>query len=69
MPKGTNKRAKARDYAKEYRDFHGKELQVRRRAQRNAARAKMRKAGRVKKGDGKDVDHKNPNKKGNLSNA
>lgn len=32
--------------------------QKKRRAQRNAARAKMEKAGLVKKGDGKEVDHK-----------
>jgi len=43
------------------------------RAQRNAARAKMEKAGKVKKGDSKDVNHKNPlrsgggNGKSNLS--
>ena len=38
--------------------------------QRNAARAKLMKAGLVKKGDGKDVDHKNRrtsnNSKSNL---
>ena len=28
------------------------------RAKRNAARAKLKKAGKVRKGDGKDVDHK-----------
>jgi len=49
---------RVRDYAKEYRDYHGKPEQIKRRAERNAARAKMEKAGRVRKGDGKDVDHK-----------
>ena len=34
------------------------------RAQRNAARAEMTKAGKVSKGDGKDVDHKTPLKNG-----
>ena len=53
--------ARIRDYKKEYADFHGKPAQVKRRAGRNAARAKMEKAGRVSKGDGKDVDHKNRN--------
>ena len=48
-----------RDYAKEYRDYHGKPEQRKRRSSRNKAR---RKAG-LKKGDGKEVDHKvgNPN--------
>lgn len=34
-------------------------------AKRKAARRKMEKAGKVKKGDGKDVDHKNRNPKDN----
>lgn len=60
--------AKQRNYRKEYKDFHGKPKQKKRRAQRNGARAVMVKAGKVKKGDGKDVDHKNRNPNGNLSN-
>lgn len=36
-------------------------------AKRKAARRKMEKAGRVKKGDGKDVDHKNRNPKDNRN--
>jgi hypothetical protein len=51
----------ARDYAKEYRDYHSKPEQVKRRAGRNKARRLMIKEGRVSKGDGKDVDHKNKN--------
>ena len=51
----------ARDYKKEYASYHGKPEQKKRRAGRNAARAKMVKAGRCRKGDGKDVDHKNHN--------
>lgn len=43
------------------RKYNGSEEQKTRRAQRNAARSKMEKAGKVKKGDGKDVDHKNMN--------
>ena len=35
--------------------------QKKKRAARNAARNKMIKAGKAKKGDGKDVDHKNGN--------
>lgn len=34
-------------------------------AKRKAARRKLEKAGLVKKGDGKDVDHKNRNPKDN----
>ena len=47
-----------RDYRSEYDNYQGKDDQKKNRAKRNAARAKMEKAGRVKKGDGKDVDHK-----------
>lgn len=48
---------------------HGKTYQarpdqVKKRAQRNAARAKLEDEGKVKKGDGKDVGHKTPISKG-----
>jgi hypothetical protein len=46
-----------RDYKKEYRDYHAKPEQKKRRAGRNAARRKLTAQGRVRKGDGKDVDH------------
>lgn len=52
---------KKRDYKKEYKNYQGTPEQIKRRASRNAARKKMEKAGKVKKGDGKDVDHKNGN--------
>ncbi len=45
------------------RKYNGTEEQKTRRAQRNSARAKMAKAGKVHKGDGKDVDHKDMNTK------
>lgn len=61
----------ARNYRKEYDNYQGKPAQKKRRASRNSARSKMVKAGKVKKGDGKDVAHRdnNPknNSKGNLS--
>lgn len=57
--------AKKRDYKKEYKDYHSKPEQKKRRAGRNTARAKMVKAGKVSKGDGKDVDHKDRNPKNN----
>ena len=50
-----------RDYKREYEKYHSSPKQKRRRAQRNAARRKLEKAGRVKKGDGKDVDHSDHN--------
>jgi hypothetical protein len=48
----------ARDYKKEYATYQGTEQQKKNRAARNAARAKMMKAGKVHKGDGKDVAHR-----------
>ena len=54
----------ARDYKKEYQTYQGTEEQKKNRAMRNAARRKMMKAGSVRKGDGKDVDHKTPISKG-----
>lgn len=50
-----------RNYKKEYENYQGKPEQIKRRAARNAARAKMVKAGKVRKGDGKDVNHRNGN--------
>jgi len=50
--------AKKRNYASEYANYQGTPEQIKRRAMRNAARAKMEKAGKAAKGDGKDVNHK-----------
>ena len=47
----------ARDYKKEYREYHSKPKQKKRRAGRNKARRIMKMLGRVKKGDGKDASH------------
>lgn len=55
----------ARDYAKEYREYHSKPEQIKRRTSRNAARRLMVKKGKVSKGDGKDVDHRNRNPNNN----
>jgi hypothetical protein len=58
-----------RNYSAEYARYHSKPEQIKRRAQRNAARAKMIKAGKVRKGDGRDVDHRDRNTGNNaLSN-
>lgn len=43
------------------RKYNSRPEQKKRRAERNASRRKMEKAGKVRKGDGKDVDHKNHN--------
>jgi len=50
-----------RNYRKEYDTYHSKPKQKKRRAQRNAARNKLKKTGAVRKGDGKDVNHKSRN--------
>lgn len=54
-----------RNYEREYEKYHSKPKQKKRRAQRNKARRKMKKAGKVRKGDGKDVHHKDRNTKNN----
>ena len=54
----------ARDYDKEYKNYHSRPEQVKNRAKRNAARAQLEKEGRVRKGDGNDVDHIRPISKG-----
>lgn len=54
----------ARNYKKEYENYQGKPEQIRKRSLRNKARRKMMKQGKVRKGDGKDVDHKKPLSKG-----
>lgn len=56
--------AKPRDYQHEYLTYHAKTAQKKNRAQRNSARAEMAKAGKVSKGDGKEVDHKKPIRSG-----
>ncbi len=48
----------------EYKTYHSKPEQKKKRADRNKARAQAEKAGKVKKGDGKDVDHKKPMRNG-----
>ena len=49
--------ATKRNYRKEYDNYQGTAEQKKRRASRNAARAKMMAGGKVRKGDGKDVHH------------
>lgn len=62
MPFQTNGK---RDYKKELAWEHKKKPErVKERAERNSARKTMEEAGKVRKGDGKDVDHKTPLSKG-----
>ena len=58
--------AKPRNYAKE-NAWEDQPAQVKRRMARNRARAKAMREGKVKKGDGKEVDHLGSNRKGDLS--
>jgi hypothetical protein len=48
---------KPRNYAAEYAKYQGTPEQIKNRAMRNKARAEAMKAGKVSKGDGKDVAH------------
>lgn len=61
---GRAKTTSQRNYRKEYDNYQGKPEQIKNRAERNSARAALSKEGLVHKGDGKDVDHKNPIVKG-----
>lgn len=56
-----------RDYKGEYEQYGGTSEQKKRRAGRNRARRKAVKEGRARKGDGKDVHHKDGNPLNNGS--
>jgi len=62
-----------RDYAAEYKRFHGKPAEIKKRAMRNAARAEVTKSYGKEAVAGKDVHHKKAlrhgggNGKGNLA--
>jgi hypothetical protein len=58
----------SRDYKHEYATYHGKPEQRKRRSARNKARSLLIKKGVAKKGDGKDVDHKDRNPLNNSPN-
>ena len=53
-----------RNYKEEYANYQSSEEQKKNRAKRNGARRMLEKDGRVRKGDGKDVDHTKPLSKG-----
>ena len=54
-----------RNYTKEYNNYQGTAQQKKNRASRNSARNTLKKVGVVKKGDGKDVNHRNGNPRDN----
>ena len=62
VPKRRN-----RDYRKEYDDYHAKPEQRKRRSERTMGRNKAIKEGRVTKGDGKEIDHKDFNPANNSA--
>ena len=65
MPKlGQYKKSATKDSIRQ-RAYNSKPSSKKDRASRNAARSTMAKAGKVSKGDGKDVDHKNMNPRQN----
>lgn len=57
MPYMTNGK---RDYKRENAKYNSRPENVAKRVERNKARRMMMKAGKARKGDGKDVDHKTP---------
>ena len=56
-----------RDYKAEYANYDGTPEVKKKRAQRNKARRMLEREGVVHKGDGKDVDHKQPLSKGGAT--
>ena len=59
MPKKGEFKKNAKADSVRQRKYNSTEEQKERRAERNHARAIMERKGKVKKGDGKDVDHRN----------
>jgi hypothetical protein len=67
MAKKGQLKANATADSKRQRAYNSSPQQKKRRAERNAARAKMVKAGKAHKGDGRDVDHVNMNTANNST--
>jgi hypothetical protein len=55
----------ARDYKDEYEKFQASTKSKKDRAHRNKVRRKALRTGRVRKGDGKDIDHVDGNPRNN----
>ena len=64
MKKDPKTGKSVRDYAREVAKYTSKPAVVKKRTEQNAARREMEKAGKVHKGDGKQVDHIQPLSKG-----
>lgn len=64
MPKKGQYKSNATARSKQQREYNSRPEQKRRRAMRNAARRRAERAGQVRKGDGKDVDHRRPLRSG-----
>ena len=64
MPKHGQLKSTATKRSKQQRAFNSKPEQKKKRAMRNKARRQAIREGRVKKGDGKDIDHKRPLRNG-----
>ncbi len=58
----------SRDYKQEYADYHSRPEQKKRRAGRNTARRLMIRKGLARKGDGRDVHHRDSNTLNNNPN-
>lgn len=63
------KAKRERNYRKEYDDYQGTPEQKKRRAERNRARRIAERKGRVRKGDGKELDHVGFHRTGSLRNV
>ena len=61
MPKKGQFKKGAKADSVRQREYNSSPEQKKRRAERNAARREMEAKGKVRKGDGKDVDHRNHN--------
>tara|TARA_R100000541_G_scaffold142_3_gene508 strand:+ start:3554 stop:3811 length:258 start_codon:yes stop_codon:yes gene_type:complete len=57
----------ARDYKKEYANYHSKPKQKKNRAMRNLANRTAKRLGQIVKGDGNDVHHKDGNPRNNKT--
>ena len=55
----------SRDYKHEYKEFQSSTKSKKDRAHRNKVRRKATRDGRVRKGDGKDIDHVDGNPRNN----
>lgn len=70
MTERRDARGTLRDYSREYRRFQSSKKAKRDRAARNKARRQALREGRVHRGDGKEIDHKNSqptdNRRSNL---